>query len=102
MRRRVLVAGGLEEVRAAAASVDTHPDWGLELVGVVSDGTWRPRISRRDGPPYRVLGTYEDIPALTARDHHVIDEVLIAPSGRRLDDLRASSPSSWRSRSRAS
>ena len=40
VRRRVLVAGGLDEVRAAAASVETHADWGLELVGVVSDGTW--------------------------------------------------------------
>ena len=45
-------------------------------------------MARRGGPPYRFLGTYEDIPSLTARDHHVIDEVLIAPSGRRLHDLQ--------------
>ena len=89
VRRRVVVAGGLDEVRAAAASVETHADWGLELVGVVSDGTWSAaHLAADDGPRWRVLGTYEDIPALMSRDHHVIDEVLIAPSGRRLDDLQ--------------
>jgi exopolysaccharide biosynthesis polyprenyl glycosylphosphotransferase len=89
IRRRVLVAGGLDEVRDAAASVETHADWGLELIGVVSDGTWTAAdLAARGGARYRVLGTYDDIPALTARDHHVIDEVLIAPSGRRLHDLQ--------------
>ena len=93
VRRRVLVAGGLDEVRAAAASVETHADWGLELLGVVSDGTWSAaHLAADDGPRWRVLGTYEDIPALTARDHHVIDEVLIAPSGRRLHDLQSLEP----------
>jgi exopolysaccharide biosynthesis polyprenyl glycosylphosphotransferase len=93
VRRRVLVAGGLAEVRSAAASVETHSDWGLELIGVVSDGTWTADdLERAGGPAYRVLGTYEDIPALTVRDHHVIDEVLIAPSGRRLYDLQALEP----------
>jgi exopolysaccharide biosynthesis polyprenyl glycosylphosphotransferase len=89
VRRRVLVAGGLDEVRAAAASVETHADWGLELIGVVSDGTWGAAdVAGGGGSHPRFLGTYEDIPALTARDHHVIDEVLIAPSGRRLNDLQ--------------
>jgi exopolysaccharide biosynthesis polyprenyl glycosylphosphotransferase len=41
---------------------------------------------------WRVFGTYEDIPTLAARDHHVIDEVLIAPSGRRLHDLQGLEP----------
>jgi exopolysaccharide biosynthesis polyprenyl glycosylphosphotransferase len=93
VRRRVLVAGGLDEVRAAAASVETHADWGLELLGVVSDGSWSAaHLAADDGPRWRVLGSYEDIPALTARDHHVIDEVLIAPSGRRLHDLQSLEP----------
>jgi exopolysaccharide biosynthesis polyprenyl glycosylphosphotransferase len=93
VRRRVLVAGGLDEVRDAAASVETHADWGLELIGVVSDGTWSAaHLAADDGPRWRVFGTYEDIPALTARDHHVIDEVLLAPSGRRLHDLQDLEP----------
>ena len=93
VRRRVLVAGGLEEVRAAAANVESHADWGLELLGVVSDGTWSAAdLAERDGPRWRVFGTYEDIPTLAARDHHVIDEVLIAPSGRRLHDLQGLEP----------
>jgi exopolysaccharide biosynthesis polyprenyl glycosylphosphotransferase len=96
VRRRVLVAGGLDEVRAAAASVEAHADWGLELVGVVSDGSWTAADvedeTRRGDPVGRLLGTYEDIPTLTGRSHDVIDEVLIAPSGRRLHDLRALEP----------
>ncbi len=93
VRRRVLVAGGLHEVRAAAASVESHADWGLELIGVVSDGTWTADdLAAAGGPPYRVFGSYTDIPTLSARDHHVIDEVLIAPSGRRLHDLQNLEP----------
>jgi exopolysaccharide biosynthesis polyprenyl glycosylphosphotransferase len=90
VRRRVLVAGGQAEVRQAAASVDAHRDWGLEVVGVASDGTWGASEAGR----YRFLGSYEDIPRLVQRHsdhsaHDVIDEVLIAPATRRLDDLRA-------------
>ena len=93
VRRRVVVAGGLEEVRDAAASVETHADWGLELLGVVSDGSWTAEdLWQRHRCRWRVLGTYDDIPALTARDHHVVDEVLIAPSGRRLNDLQGLEP----------
>ena len=89
VRRRVLVAGGFDEVRAAAASVEAHVDWGLELVGVVSDGTWTATdLAGTEQPRHRFLGTYDDIPSFTARQHHVIDEVLIAPSGRRLYDLQ--------------
>jgi exopolysaccharide biosynthesis polyprenyl glycosylphosphotransferase len=90
VRRRVLVAGGQAEVQQAAASVDAHRDWGLEVVGVASDGTWGANEAGR----YRFLGSYQDIPRLVQRhsdhtDHGVIDEVLIAPATRRLDDLRA-------------
>jgi exopolysaccharide biosynthesis polyprenyl glycosylphosphotransferase len=98
VRRRVLVAGGQMEVQQAAASVDAHRDWGLEVVGVASDGTWGASEAGR----YRFLGSYQDIPRLVQRhgdhsvhgghegqsDHGVIDEVLVAPATRRLDDLR--------------
>ena len=92
VRRRVLVAGGLDEVKAAAANVEAHADWGLELVGVVSDGTWTAADLAAGGSSHRVLGTYDDIPTLSSREHHIIDEVLIAPSGRRLNDLQALEP----------
>jgi exopolysaccharide biosynthesis polyprenyl glycosylphosphotransferase len=85
IRRRVLVAGGQAEVQSSAAGVDAHRDWGLEVVGVASDGTWGAEHAGR----YRFLGSYEDIPRLVQSDHDVIDEVLVAPATRRLDDLRA-------------
>jgi exopolysaccharide biosynthesis polyprenyl glycosylphosphotransferase len=84
VRRRVLIGGGRDEVARAAASVHAHRDWGLEIVGLVSDGTW----VRDESTGYRVLGTYRDIPQLVQGDH-VIDEVLVAPATGRLDDLRA-------------
>jgi exopolysaccharide biosynthesis polyprenyl glycosylphosphotransferase len=88
VRRRVLVAGGLAEVQDASARVDAHQDWGLELVGVVSDGTW----GAADLPAHRYLGTYAAIPALTTHPDQVIDEVLVAPARGRLDDLTVLEP----------
>jgi exopolysaccharide biosynthesis polyprenyl glycosylphosphotransferase len=87
VRRRVLVAGGQREVAEAAARVDAHRDWGLEVAGVVSDGSWPPDAS----DPYRYLGTYEDIATLV-RGEQIIDEVLVAPAAGRLDDLRKLEP----------
>src|SRR5262249_36588679 len=84
VRRRVLVAGGQKEVMRAAASVDAHRDWGLEVVGVVSDGTWTAEAAS----PYAFLGRYEDIPRLV-QGETVVDEVLIAPATGHLDELRA-------------
>ncbi len=83
VRRRVLVAGGQREVLQAAANVDAHRDWGLEVVGLVSDGSW-------SGPQngYAYLGEYHDIPRLV-QGEHVIDEVLVAPATGRIDELRA-------------
>src|SRR6185369_8716830 len=84
VRRRVLVAGGRAEVMRAAASVDAHSDWGLEVVGVIGDGTWNAEAAL----PYTFLGRYEDIPRLV-QGETVVDEVLIAPAAGRLDELRA-------------
>jgi exopolysaccharide biosynthesis polyprenyl glycosylphosphotransferase len=84
VRRRVLVAGGRAEVMRAAASVDAHRDWGLEVVGVISDGTWTATAAL----PYTFLGRYEDIPRLV-QGETVVDEVLIAPAAGHLDELRA-------------
>jgi exopolysaccharide biosynthesis polyprenyl glycosylphosphotransferase len=84
VRRRVLVAGGQKEVMRAAASVDAHRDWGLEVVGVLSDGTWTAEAAS----PYHFLGRYEDIQRLV-QGETVVDEVLIAPATGHLDELRA-------------
>jgi exopolysaccharide biosynthesis polyprenyl glycosylphosphotransferase len=88
VRRHVLVAGGRAEVLKAAASVDAHRDWGLELVGVVGDGTW----SAADAEPYRYLGDYDRIPALASDTDLVIDEVMVAPASGRFDDLHRLEP----------
>ena len=85
-RRRVLIAGGHGEVLAAAAQVDAHRGWGLEIVGLVSDGTWTTH-----GGSYAVLGGYESIPAIVQQGE-IVDEVLVVPASRRLDDLKTLEP----------
>ena len=85
-RRRVLVAGGHDEVLAAAAQVDAHRGWGLEIVGLVSDGTWT-----TNGGSYPVLGGYESIPSIVQQGE-IVDEVLVVPASRRLDDLKTLEP----------
>lgn len=82
--RRVLVAGGQQEAFGAAANVDAHREWGLHVVGVVTDGSWS---SEHTPVAHPVLGTYRDIPDLVRGDL-VVDEVLIAPSAGRIEELR--------------
>jgi exopolysaccharide biosynthesis polyprenyl glycosylphosphotransferase len=85
-RRRILIAGGFDEVVNAAARVDAHRDWGLEVVGLATDGRWvaRPEVN------YRVVGAYRDIPTIVQRE--VIDEVLFATAVGRVDDLKQLEP----------
>ena len=85
-RRHVLIAGARDEVLRTAVNVDRHRDWGLRVVGLVTDGTW----TDAEDQPHRVLGSYEDIPSLVSG--RVVDEVLIAPAGGRLDQLTALEP----------
>ena len=79
--RRVLVAGGRAEVAAAAALVNAHRDWGLDVAGVVTDGRWQ----EDPDSPFKVLGTYGDLYRLV-QEHHA-GEVLIAPGVGQLGDL---------------
>ena len=85
-RRRVLIAGGHDEVLAAVAQVVAHRGWGLEIVGLVSDGTWT-----TNGGSYPVLGGYESIPSIVQQGE-IVDEVLVVPASRRLDDLKTLEP----------
>jgi len=79
--RRILVAGGAAEVEAAAALVNAHRDWGLEVAGLVTDGRWQPT----GRSPFPVLGSYPDLFRLVQEQHAA--EVLIAPAVGQLGDL---------------
>ncbi len=85
-RRRILIAGGFDEVVNAALRVDAHQDWGLEVVGLATDGRWvaGSQVNRR------VVGSYRDIPTIVQRE--VIDEVLFATAVGRVDDLKQLEP----------
>jgi exopolysaccharide biosynthesis polyprenyl glycosylphosphotransferase len=86
-RRHVVVAGALDEVLQAAATVDAHRDWGLEVIGLASDGSW----TEAPGSPHRVLGRYEDIPRLVLSGT-IVDEVLISPVAGHLDEVKRLEP----------
>ena len=73
--RRVVVAGARDEVARTVKKVEAHREWGIEVTGVATDGTW----SVPPEPHLRVLGSYEDIPRLVL-EGEVIDEVVIAPA----------------------
>lgn len=81
-RRALLVAGGESEVQRAAAIIDAHRDWGLEVVGLITDGRWQQAARSR----HPVLGTYSDIP-LAAQETHAA-EVIIAPSMHHLEEIQ--------------
>jgi exopolysaccharide biosynthesis polyprenyl glycosylphosphotransferase len=82
VRRPVIVAGDEAEVARAAAAVDAHRDWGLEVVGLATDGRW----TETTRSPHPVLGTYADIPRVVQEQHAA--EVIIAPALDHLDELR--------------
>lgn len=86
-QRRVIVAGGLSEALRAAAAVDAHRDWGLEVIGLASDGSW----TDAPGSNYRVIGRCEDI-APRVLGGEVVDEVLVAPSLGRIEDVKRLEP----------
>ncbi len=87
MPRRVLIAGGLEEVQEAAARVDAHRDWGLEIAGFITDGTW----TDPGRLPYPVRGAYHLIPRLVL-DGEVVDEVLFVPASGHIEELKQIEP----------
>jgi exopolysaccharide biosynthesis polyprenyl glycosylphosphotransferase len=86
-RRRVLIAGGREEVLEAAARVEAHRDWGLDIVGLVTDGSWRDPGDL----PYPVRGPYHFIPRLVL-DGEVVDEVLFVPAAGHVDEIKYIEP----------
>lgn len=85
-RRHVLVAGNREQVLRTAGNVDAHRDWGLKVVGLISDGTWMDA----GRSPHHVLGTIDEVPALVRR--HVVDEVIVALEAGRLDEMKRLEP----------
>ncbi len=80
-RRALLVAGGAVEVERAAAAIDAHRDWGLEVVGLLTDGRWH----EAPQSPHAVLGDYRDIPRVAQETHAA--EVIIAPALHHLEEL---------------
>lgn len=84
----VVIAGDGQSAARLAGIIENHRNWGLNLLGFVSEEPARPVQS--DGPgdsPSRrpVLGSIKDMPELI--DRHIIDEVIFAVSQDRLSGL---------------
>jgi exopolysaccharide biosynthesis polyprenyl glycosylphosphotransferase len=78
-RRYVIVAGDRAGVVHTTTALDQHRDWGLEVIGVVGDGSWTPSSSFA----HPLLGVYADLPELVRK--RVVDEVLIVPAPGQLE-----------------
>jgi exopolysaccharide biosynthesis polyprenyl glycosylphosphotransferase len=80
----VLVAGTGGMARAHAAELADHPEWGVEVLGHLSE---RPgvRVEHVGGGP--LLGSIEDLPRILSE--RVVDEVHFAVSRRTLERLDA-------------
>jgi exopolysaccharide biosynthesis polyprenyl glycosylphosphotransferase len=70
-------------VARAFKKIEAHREWGIEVVGLATDGSWTvPPV-----PDVRMLGSYEDIPRLVLHGE-VIDEVVIAPASDLAEDRK--------------
>ena len=86
VRRRVIIAGDRRGVLQTAASFSAHRDWGVEVVGVASDGSW----TLPEGSPYRFLGTVDSLHLFARREP--VDEVVLVPSTESPEQLLAYTP----------
>jgi exopolysaccharide biosynthesis polyprenyl glycosylphosphotransferase len=83
-RAYVIVAGTGRDARRHARAMREHPEWGLEVRGLVSEAPSL-AVDAMDG--FKVLGALEELPALLSRE--VVDEVHFAVSRRTLERLDA-------------
>jgi len=86
VRRHVLVAGARDDAIATVAQLEALRDWGVDVVGLISDGSWTD-----DGTgAHRVLGGFRDIPSIV--QHLVVDEVIVVPGRASAEQLRDLEP----------
>jgi exopolysaccharide biosynthesis polyprenyl glycosylphosphotransferase len=81
-RRHLLIAGSRDEVMRTAHTVNAHRDWGLQVAGLVTDGTW----GAFGDEPWPVVGAFHDVPALVRR--LVVDEVIIVQAAGQLEHIK--------------
>lgn len=78
----VVVAGTGKAARQHVDEVRAHPEWGLEVKGLLSEA---PKLAVEEIAGLKVLGPLSDLPALLKRE--VVDEVHFAVSRRTLERL---------------
>jgi exopolysaccharide biosynthesis polyprenyl glycosylphosphotransferase len=78
----VLVAGTGKAARKHVAELQAHPEWGLEVKGMLSEG---PKLAIDEVGGVKVLGSIGDLPSLLRKE--VVDEVHFAVSRRTLEKL---------------
>lgn len=81
--RRLLIVGTGRRANEFIRKVDSHPEWGFEILGVIDDEPGRGihQVGR-----LKVIGALEDIPQIFHRD--AIDEVVFLVPRSRLNSLQ--------------
>jgi exopolysaccharide biosynthesis polyprenyl glycosylphosphotransferase len=80
--RNILLVGTGRRAREIADSIERNKQWGLRLLGYVSDNPDTRMTHVRTVP---VLGTVADLPHLL--NEHVVDELIFAVSRKKLEGL---------------
>lgn len=83
MTKRILIIGAGEAGRMVAREIRTHPDCGLEVIGLLDDDTAL-HGSDIEGAP--VLGVCDDLPTIVAG--HTVDEAIISVPSAERDVIR--------------
>lgn len=82
-QRHVVIAGTGETARITAAAIETHPGWGIRLLGFL-----RTRDDANEDPPtagMNVLGHFSHLPRLV--QDLVVDEIVVADPGATLESV---------------
>jgi exopolysaccharide biosynthesis polyprenyl glycosylphosphotransferase len=78
----VIVAGTGKAARQHVERIKVHPEWGLEVKGLLAEV---PKLSLDEVAGFKVLGSLADLPDLLKKE--VVDEVHFAVSRRTLERL---------------
>ncbi len=80
--RNIIIVGTGRRAREMKDLIDQHKEWGLRLVGFVSE---QPEIRLKQIKDVPVIGTLNDLPQML--EQHVIDELIFAVSRKRLEKM---------------
>ncbi len=82
-RRNIVIVGTGEDARRLARTIEKHSNWGLNLIGYVTDNGHKTEADHKGR--MKVLGSIREIQSIVEK--HCVDEVIFAVSRERVEEL---------------